>query len=68
MVQSLLALLRFRNTHPAFGGAMQLVPAPSDTVVLEWRDDGAFARLEVRLAQMSATITCSGEGIESWPW
>ena len=68
VVQSLLALLRFRNTHPAFGGAMQLVPAPSDTVVLEWRDDGAFARLEVRLAQMSATITCSGEGIESWPW
>jgi len=68
VVQSLLALLRFRNTHPAFGGTMQLVPAPSDTVVLEWRDGGAFARLEVRLAPMCATMTCSGEGIESWPW
>ena len=68
VVQSLLALLRFRNAHPAFEGTMQIEASPSGAVVLEWSRGDAFARLDVSLTELRATVTCSGEGIESWPW
>jgi sucrose phosphorylase len=64
VVKSLLALLRMRNTHAAFGGGCEMWPSPPDRLVLEWRNGAEWARLDVDLSAMGATITCSGES----PW
>jgi sucrose phosphorylase len=62
VVQTLLALLRIRNVHPAFEGRLQVESSPADTLALEWRNGVHVARLDVRLAAMRATITCSVGG------
>jgi sucrose phosphorylase len=59
VVQSLLALLRIRNTHPAFAGTFRRGDAPPGTLLLEWTNEGAFARLQVDLGTMSARLVCS---------
>ena len=59
VVQRLLALLRLRNSHPAFRGTFQLAPSPADQVVLVWRNGAEWTRLDVDLAQMRASVTCS---------
>jgi sucrose phosphorylase len=68
VVQSLLALLRFRNRHAAFGGSFEAAPLPADRLRLEWTHGSEFARLEVDLTKMRAAVTCSGKGIDAWPW
>jgi sucrose phosphorylase len=62
VVQALLALLRMRNTHPAFNGTFRIDPSATAGLVLVWEKDEAFARLEVDLARMRASVTCSGSG------
>jgi sucrose phosphorylase len=52
VVQSLLDLIRFRNTHPAFSGDFQT----SGDLVLEWTSGNEFARLHVDLQSMTARI------------
>jgi sucrose phosphorylase len=59
VVQSLLALLRLRNTHPAFDGVFDLAPSPADSMVMQWRKGGEWARLDVDLTQMHAWVICS---------
>jgi sucrose phosphorylase len=62
VVQSQLALLRIRNTHPAFRGACHWPSTPADTLVLAWSNGAEFARLDVNLTRMSASLTCSAPG------
>lgn len=62
VVQALLALLRIRNTHPAFLGSFQPAPSAADRLVLKWTNGTEFAQLDVSLTQMSASVTCSSEG------
>jgi sucrose phosphorylase len=59
VVGALLALLRFRNSHGAFNGACKLTPSAKGSLVLEWRNGADWARLDVDLARMHASITCS---------
>jgi sucrose phosphorylase len=59
VVQALIALLRIRNSHPAFGGRFRVAPSPPRSLVLEWTHDAQFARLDVDLTAMSAALTCS---------
>jgi sucrose phosphorylase len=59
VVQGLLHLIRIRNQHRAFGGDFHLEQTSDDDVVLEWRRDPDWARLEVNLAAPSALITLS---------
>ena len=69
VVQSLLALLRLRNTHRAFSGTFRLLPSADDALALEWTASAGFARLEVNLTQMSASLTCSADspaGVHVW--
>ena len=65
VVQSQLALLRLRNTHAAFNGHFDIARSAADELVLEWANGNERARLDVSLAQMSATITCWGAGVDS---
>jgi sucrose phosphorylase len=64
VVQSLLALLRLRNTHPAFDGTFRSLPAPTDRLELEWSRDGEWMRLDVDLSRMCARVTGSRPGAD----
>jgi sucrose phosphorylase len=68
VVRSLVELIRFRNEHPAFAGEFQVVASPDERLVLEWRRDAEWARLEVDLPSLTAVISCSTpHGTESRP-
>jgi sucrose phosphorylase len=61
-VRTLLGMLKFRNAHPAFAGDFHVVPSSDDQILLEWRKESHWARLDVALAKRSAAITCSTPG------
>jgi sucrose phosphorylase len=63
VVQSLLSLLRLRNTQPAFGGTFTIEPSPTDRLVLRWSNRGEWAQLDADLSRMCASIS-SGGGAE----
>jgi sucrose phosphorylase len=65
VVQSLLALLRIRNTHPAFQGTFDPLESAADRLALVWANGETFARLDVNLTEMSASMTCSSAGAQS---
>jgi sucrose phosphorylase len=62
VVQSLVSLLRIRNTHAAFQGRFHLETGDAVRLVLVWRNGAAFAQLDVDLAEMEAAVTCSADG------
>lgn len=71
VVRSLLALLRLRNTHPAFQGSSRMPACAADQIVVEWTNEGDAARLEVDLTEMRATVTLTGpfaatRGVYGW--
>ena len=65
VVQSLLALLQIRNTHPAFQGAFETLDSAVDRIALVWTHGDAFARLDVNFTAMCASITCTSRGAQS---
>ena len=60
VVRSLIDLIRFRSTHPAFSGEFQLATGPDHEVGMEWRNGAHHARLHVDLQQMAGSILHSG--------
>jgi sucrose phosphorylase len=68
VVQSLLALLRLRNTHPAFAGAFRVLPTTPDQLALTWTRGDAAVRLDVDLVAMTAFITGSGPNGTAVTW
>ena len=62
VVQSLVSLLRIRNTHAAFQGRFHLETADATRLVLVWKNGAAIAQLDVDLAEMRAAVTCSVDG------
>ncbi|MEK8051295.1 sucrose phosphorylase [Ideonella sp. DXS22W] len=68
VVQALCSLIRLRNTHPAFQGSFEVLPADDHLLHLQWRaEDGAglahVARLAVDLSLRSARISVSVAGV-----
>jgi len=59
VVQSLLALLRLRSGHPAFSGSFHVDMSARNELSLAWKTDHAFARLDVDLSSMRASVACS---------
>ena len=68
VVQSLLALLRLRNTHPAFAGTCEALTPARDRLALIWTHGEDVAHLDIDLAEMSASITISGGGARLIAW
>ena len=68
VVRSLLALLRLRNTHPAFAGTFRILPVTPDRLALAWTHGDNEVRLDVDLAAMTASITDSGPGGAAVTW
>jgi sucrose phosphorylase len=64
VVQSLLSLLRLRNSHRAFGGTFQAEPSLADRLVLRWTNRSEWVRLDVDLSRMCARIDASRRGSE----
>jgi sucrose phosphorylase len=62
VVCDLLALIRLRNTHPAFQGSFALQPSPDETLDLHWSNGAAFARLRVNLRSGEHLIEVSNAG------
>jgi sucrose phosphorylase len=68
VVRSLLALLRLRNSHPAFTGRFEVEATTPDRLVLTWAHGGDVARLDVDLTTMTASITRSETGGAATAW
>lgn len=62
VVAELLALIRLRNTHPAFQGAFELLPSDADSLHMRWHNAGAESRLHVNLATGKHVLTASPAG------
>lgn len=56
VVQKLLELIKFRNTHLAFSGAMTLLESDDTTLKMRWENNAHFALLEVDLSALTHTI------------
>lgn len=63
VVSKLFALLRFRNTHPAFDGDITVGKEDGGILTLEWKNGSHSARLSANLAEKSFAITSTGK---SW--
>jgi sucrose phosphorylase len=59
VVQDLLALIRFRNRHPAFNGSFRLVESPATMLVLRWEIADHFVELRVNLVDAGHELICS---------
>jgi sucrose phosphorylase len=56
VVQKLLRLMEFRNTHPAFSGTFRLLESGPDSLAIEWNQGEELARLTADLKNLSFSI------------
>lgn len=64
-VAQLLAILRFRNSFPAFQGELEVVPTPSPTgLELRWSTTASSTTLRANFASLSFEITAQENGDE----
>jgi sucrose phosphorylase len=59
VVQELLALIRFRNAHPAFDGHFQVRESGAEVLALRWDTPEHFAELRLNLATAEGTLNYS---------
>ena len=59
VVKSLLDLIRLRNSHPSFTGQSQIETPSHHELVITWKEDLQWARLDVDFAEPRALITYS---------
>ena len=65
MLKDMYDLMRFRNTHPAFNGAVQIGEDHADgKLTITWVNGADNAKLEADFTTMQFRITCSGDGAE----
>lgn len=62
VVAALAELIRFRNTHPAFGGAFRLLDSPAGELAMRWDAPAAAAELVARLSDASYRLTVTEDG------
>jgi sucrose phosphorylase len=59
VVQSLFALIRFRNQHPAFNGMFSMPEAPDSIIILRWENGNDWVMLEADFVSGSYSISSS---------
>jgi sucrose phosphorylase len=69
VVARLLALIRLRNEHPAFGGTFSLQASVDSVLHLRWVQDEHWAELLVDLRDLSHRLVASdgSGGAREWP-
>jgi sucrose phosphorylase len=60
VVQRQIDLIRFRNTHPAFAGTVDVQTPHDRALAITWRHDAEWATLDVDLSTRRASIACTG--------
>ena len=67
VVQQLFALIRLRNSHPAFTGEFTSLPCADDALHLVWHgvDAGSTHRIELQVDLNMGCFQINGSGIES---
>ena len=60
LVQRQIALIRLRNTHPAFNGDVQIDTPAADRIDITWAAGNDRAELRVDLTARTAWITATG--------
>ncbi|MDE2082726.1 MAG: sucrose phosphorylase [Burkholderiales bacterium] len=60
VVARLLALIRLRNAHPAFGGTFTLQPSAPQVLSLRWQQGADWAEFELDLATLAHHLAYSG--------
>ncbi|MFM8900256.1 MAG: hypothetical protein ACKOF9_09965 [Burkholderiales bacterium] len=69
VVQQLLALIEFRNTHPAFAGEFTLSSSEDETLVLSWRQGQHEAVLTVSFDTLAHELRCTqADGFTTKSW
>jgi sucrose phosphorylase len=64
VVRRLLAMTRFRNTHPAFNGSFRLGDGESHELRLGWEAEGASIDAVIDFDQKSFLLTLVSKGVE----
>ncbi len=59
VVQRLLKLIRFRNTHPAFNGDFKLLDSKKHKIRLRWEKDGLFCEAAINFKTKKSKIRYS---------
>lgn len=62
VVAALTRLIRFRNAHPAFGGAFSMPPAPAGSLALAWHAGTERVELTADLAAATYSLSFTVEG------
>jgi sucrose phosphorylase len=62
VVQQLLALIRLRNSHPAFNGSFESLPCAAHELELRWTLGDTSIELAVNLRTLVQTISTRGAG------
>ncbi len=63
VVRDLAALIRLRNTHPAFGGEFSLGQTTDEELELRWTAGSAAVTLQVNLRSGEHRIASAGQGL-----
>ena len=66
IVERTLALLKLRNTHPAFAGVFDASRSTRDRLVLTWSLERDWIRLDVDLTRMHAAVVSSAGRDPVW--
>jgi sucrose phosphorylase len=65
VVADLIALIRLRNRHPAFGGEFQLLPTGDDRLGLRWQKEDDWAELKLTFSNRDYQLRFSAVDGES---
>ena len=66
VVQKLIKLIKFRNSHPAFNGFFTLEPSNSESLELSWKNEGNWNKLVIDYTNLSFQISYNEEGQEQF--
>jgi sucrose phosphorylase len=61
VVQKLIKLIKFRNSHPAFNGEFILESTTNESLILKWENAKDWASLDVDFVKLTYSISCSSD-------
>jgi sucrose phosphorylase len=66
IVKDLIALIKFRNTHPSFQGNFRLIDCPEKELNIKWENGEYWSHLKIDLKKNKLSILCNdrdGNGV-----